>query len=274
MNPESALMKLAGCAQLLSKYKDVSSTNPGAHETHDPVELHTPWHEYGDCLGERQTCSSSMTRVCQWEGRTANGKTATTTRKKSMSVGPSFSNHPRTKIINASGQVVGRLAVQVATWIMGKHKPTYSPNLDHGDNVFLVNSNKLRFSGTKYTDKKYIWHTGWPGGIKTRTPKEFAERHGKPDEIMTRAVYGMLPKNKLRSQRMLRFIMFPGNHYELAEKYPHIAAEALAAAKHEKVVEVDKSKDSVKNDMPEFTQLHDLNKELAGTGFSVGRKNV
>ena len=68
------------------------------------------------------------------------------------------------------------------------------------------------------------------GGLRTRTPKEFAERHGKPDEILLRAVSGMLPKNKLRPVRLRRLTLFPGSHYDLAQKYPHLATNAKAAA--------------------------------------------
>jgi large subunit ribosomal protein L13 len=152
-----------------------------------------------------------------------------------MSMGPSYPTTHAPRVLNASGKVVGRLAAQIAVLVMGKHKPTFSPNLDHGDNVFLVNSNEIRFTGDKYTDKRYIWHTGWPGGLRQRSPKEFAERHGKPEEIMLRAVSGMLPKNKLRSQRMHRLTLFPGTHKELADMFPHLAAEARLAAEREGV---------------------------------------
>jgi len=80
-----------------------------------------------------------------------------------MSSGPSYPTLPQARILNGSGKVVGRLAAQVAVLLMGKHKPTYSPHLDHGDNVYIVNSGVVRFTGNKYAEKKYIWHTGWPG---------------------------------------------------------------------------------------------------------------
>ena len=75
-------------------------------------------------------------------------------------------------LIDAEGLVVGRLAALIATRLKGKHKPTYTPHVDMGDNVIVVNAEKVVFTGNKYEDKKYEWHTGYPGGLKTRSPRQ------------------------------------------------------------------------------------------------------
>src|SRR5690349_3894913 len=78
-------------------------------------------------------------------------------------------------LIDAEGLVVGRLAALIATRLKGKHRPAYTPHVDMGDNVVVINAEKVVFSGNKYEDKLYEWHTGYPGGIKTRTPRQIIE---------------------------------------------------------------------------------------------------
>ena len=95
-------------------------------------------------------------------------------------------------LVDAENQIVGRLASQIATVLRGKHKPSYTPHMDTGDHVVVINADKVRFSGNKETDKEYFRHTGYPGGGKTRTPKEV--RIKKPEFIIRNAVKGMLPQ--------------------------------------------------------------------------------
>ena len=114
-------------------------------------------------------------------------------------------------VIDADGKAVGKIATRIATLVMGKHKPTYSPHLDHGDNVVVLNAEKEKFTGRNYTQKLYRWHTGYPGGLKEVTPKFLAEDKGRPEELIERAVRGMLPKNNLRKLREKRLFVFKGD---------------------------------------------------------------
>jgi large subunit ribosomal protein L13 len=98
-------------------------------------------------------------------------------------------------VIDASGRTVGRLASEVARVLMGKNKPTYTPYIDMGDHVVIVNAEKAVFTGNKLKDKLYRHHTGWPGGLKEVTAEKMLKRH--PERILEMAIRGMLPKNKL-----------------------------------------------------------------------------
>lgn len=99
-------------------------------------------------------------------------------------------------LVDASSQTVGRLAASVAPLLKGKHKPTYMPNTDCGDYVVIVNAEKVNFTGKKWKDKLYRWHTGYPGGLKQRRAEEMLER--KPENILKKAILGMLNRNNLR----------------------------------------------------------------------------
>ena len=93
-----------------------------------------------------------------------------------------------------------------------QHKPTYIRNVDCGDNVVVINAKKIVFTGSKWKNKVYRWHTGYPGGLKTRSAADMASR--KPEEILRHAVSGMLPKNRLRKQHMKRLRIFPGRAHD------------------------------------------------------------
>ena len=98
-------------------------------------------------------------------------------------------------LVDAEGQALGRLASKVAKLIRGKHKPNFTPHVDCGDNVIVINAEKITLSGNKWTDKSYIRHTGYPGGQKSLTATEL---YGKdPARVVEKSVKGMLPKNKL-----------------------------------------------------------------------------
>ncbi|CAM9441924.1 unnamed protein product [Ectocarpus fasciculatus] len=114
-------------------------------------------------------------------------------------------------LIDARDQVVGRLATQVAHVLRGKHKPTFTPHYDCGDVVVIVNAEKIHFSGNKVQDKKYQWHTGWVGGLKEINVADQLKK--KPEEVIRRAVLGMLPKNKLRKRQALKLKIFPGDKH-------------------------------------------------------------
>ena len=111
-------------------------------------------------------------------------------------------------VVDAENLVVGRLAARVATILRGKHRPEYTPHMDVGDHVVIVNADKVRFTGKKETDKEYFRHSGYPGGIKSRTPKEL--RDSKPTFIVENAVKGMLPRTKLGRAMIKKLHVYAG----------------------------------------------------------------
>jgi large subunit ribosomal protein L13 len=111
---------------------------------------------------------------------------------------PSGKNLEQTRnwfVIDADGKTVGRLATIAARLLMGKNKTTYTPFLDVGDHVVIINAEKVVFTGNKLKDKVYRHHTGWPGGLKEVTAEKMMQRH--PERVLESAIRGMLPKNKL-----------------------------------------------------------------------------
>lgn len=119
-------------------------------------------------------------------------------------------------LIDAEGLVVGRLAALIATRLRGKHKPTYTPHMDCGDNIVVINAEKVVFSGNKYSDKEYFWHTGYPGGIKSRTAEKILE--GKhPERVLHKAVERMLPRGPLGRKQLKNLRIYPG------AEHPHEA---------------------------------------------------
>ena len=118
-------------------------------------------------------------------------------------------------LVDATGKTLGRLASEIAKILMGKHKPTYTPHVDNGDFVVVVNAEKIHVTGKKLEKKIYYWHTGYPGGLKSATLKELLRK--KPAEVIRLAVRGMLPKNKLRDRRMKRLKVYAG------PEHPHKA---------------------------------------------------
>ena len=121
-------------------------------------------------------------------------------------------------LIDANGLVVGRLAALIATRLKGKHKPAYTPHVDMGDNVIVVNAGKVVFTGNKYEDKKYEWHTGYPGGLKTRSPRQILE--GKfPERVVEKAVERMLARGPLQRKLMGNLKVYAG------AEHPHEAQQ-------------------------------------------------
>jgi large subunit ribosomal protein L13 len=118
-------------------------------------------------------------------------------------------------LIDATDLVLGRLASQVAILLRGKRKPNFTPHVDCGDNVIVVNAEKIRLTGKKLTDKVYVRHTGYPGGQRFSTPKELLNR--KPFAVVEEAVRGMLPKNRLGAE------LFRNLHVYAGAEHPHQA---------------------------------------------------
>ena len=125
---------------------------------------------------------------------------------------------PLWHLVDAQNQVAGRLATQVVGILRGKHKPTFSPNMDCGDYVVIVNADKVKFTGQKFNDKQYIWHTGYPGGIKTLSVKEQMEK--KPEEVLRKTIMGMFKKNNLRKMIARKLRIFPGPEHLHKDKLP------------------------------------------------------
>ncbi len=117
-------------------------------------------------------------------------------------------------VVDAKDVVVGRLATNLAMFLMGKHKPTYTPHIDNGDYVIVLNADKVKFTGNKWDEKVYRRHTGFVKGIRTRTATEMLQK--KPAEIIRLAVKGMLPKNQsLARRQLMKLKIYTG------DKHPH-----------------------------------------------------
>jgi large subunit ribosomal protein L13 len=124
-------------------------------------------------------------------------------------------------LIDAEGLVVGRLASIIATRLRGKHKPSYTPHMDCGDNVIVVNADKVVFTGKKLADKKYYWHTGHPGGIKNRTAKQIMD--GKyPERVVQKAVQRMLPRGVLGRQQFSNLRVYVGSEHGHEAQSPEV----------------------------------------------------
>ncbi len=123
-------------------------------------------------------------------------------------------------VIDADGLVLGRMASIIANILRGKHKPGYTPNVDCGDHVIVINAEKVRLTGNKLTDKKYHWHTGYPGGIKERTAdKVLAGKH--PERVVIKAVERMVPRGPLGRQQMKNLRVYAGS------EHPHEAQQPV-----------------------------------------------
>ncbi|MDT8308310.1 MAG: 50S ribosomal protein L13 [Bacteroidales bacterium] len=118
-------------------------------------------------------------------------------------------------VVDATDEVVGRLASRVAIVLRGKHKPDFTPHVDCGDNVIIINAEKVKFSGKKLSDKTYIRHTGYPGGQRERTPEELFKKF--PERVLENAIRGMLPKSRLGRELFRNLFVYAG------EKHPHEA---------------------------------------------------
>jgi large subunit ribosomal protein L13 len=124
-------------------------------------------------------------------------------------------------VIDAAGLVVGRLAALVATRLKGKHKAVYTPHVDMGDNVIVVNASKVVFTGSKYEDKVYYWHSGYPGGLKEKTPRMILEGRF-PERVVEKAVERMLKRGPLQRKLMRNLKIYKG------AEHPHAAQNPVA----------------------------------------------
>ena len=123
-------------------------------------------------------------------------------------------------VIDAEGVVVGRLCTQVATMLRGKHKACYTPHVDCGDNIIIINADKVRFTGAKWDQKEYISYSGYPGGQKRITAKEVMAK--KPTFVLENAVRGMLPKNKLGRAMIKKLSVYTGTEHGHEAQKPEL----------------------------------------------------
>jgi len=121
-------------------------------------------------------------------------------------------------VVDAEGEILGRLASRIAMVIRGKHKPSFTPHVDCGDNVIVINADKIKLTGKKLTDKEYVRYTGYPGGQRFATPKQLLEKH--PERIIQHAVRGMLPKNRLGRQLFKNLYVYAGNEHKHEAQNP------------------------------------------------------
>lgn len=120
-------------------------------------------------------------------------------------------------VVDATGEVLGRLASKVAVILRGKNKPSFTPHVDGGDHVIVINAEKVKLTGNKMTDRQYVRHSGYPGGQRTDTPESLMAR--KPEAVVEKAVRGMLPKNRLGS------VLFNNLHVYAGDAHPHDAQQ-------------------------------------------------
>ncbi|WP_370931151.1 50S ribosomal protein L13 [Bartonella sp. DGB1] len=128
-------------------------------------------------------------------------------------------------VIDAEGVVVGRLAAFIANRLRGKHKATFTPHVDDGDNVIIINADKVVFTGKKYTDKIYYWHTGYIGGIKQRTARQLIEGRF-PERVIEKAVERMIPRGPLGRRQLKNLRVYAGNTHPHEAQQPELVVFA------------------------------------------------
>ncbi len=123
-------------------------------------------------------------------------------------------------VIDADGEVVGRLASKVASMLRGKHKPDFTPHFDNGDHVIIINAEKVRFTGDKMNKKVYLRHTGYPGGQRSATPSDLLAR--KPELVLEKAIKGMLPKTRLGRAQIKKLHLYVGDQHPHTAQQPEV----------------------------------------------------
>lgn len=123
-------------------------------------------------------------------------------------------------LVDAEGQTLGRLSSKVAKLLRGKHKPDFTPHVDCGDNVVIINAQKIDLSGNKWEQKTYVRHTGYPGGQRFTTAQEMMER--SPERLVEKAVKGMLPKNKLGAEIFRNLRVYAGAEHQQEAQKPEL----------------------------------------------------
>ncbi|WP_135077018.1 50S ribosomal protein L13 [Terasakiella sp. SH-1] len=124
-------------------------------------------------------------------------------------------------VIDAEGVVLGRLAAIVSQYLRGKHKPTYTPNIDTGDNIVIINAEKVQLTGRKRSDKVYYWHTGHPGGIKQRTAEQILDGE-HPERVIEKAVQRMITRSPLGRQQMKKLHVYAGSEHPHEAQKPEV----------------------------------------------------
>ena len=123
-------------------------------------------------------------------------------------------------LVDATDMVLGRLSTEVASILRGKHKPTFTPHVDCGDYVIIVNAEKVAFTGKKLDEKVYFRHSGYPGGLKSRTAKVMLEL--QPEKVLEKAIRGMLPKNRLGEQMYRKLFVYAGPEHPHQAQKPEV----------------------------------------------------
>lgn len=123
-------------------------------------------------------------------------------------------------VVDATDLVLGRLSTEVATLLKGKHKPTYTPHVDCGDYVIIVNADKVALTGNKLDDKLYDRHSGYPGGLKSRTAKRMLEL--QPQKVLEKSIRGMLPKNRLGEDMYRKLYVYAGSEHPHQAQKPEV----------------------------------------------------
>ena len=121
-------------------------------------------------------------------------------------------------VIDATDQVLGRMCTKVAKLLRGKYKPSYTPNVDCGDNVIIINADKVKLTGNKWNDRIYIRYTGFPGGQREMTPAQLLEKGA--DRLILKVVKGMLPKNRLGARQLTNLRVFAGAEHNMQAQQP------------------------------------------------------
>ncbi len=125
-------------------------------------------------------------------------------------------------VLDLEGQILGRAATKIASVLRGKHKPTFTPNVDMGDFVIVLNADKVRLTGDKLGGKKYRYHTGYPGGLRETTADKLLEKH--PDRVIRKAVWGMLPKGPLGRRMIRKLKIYTGTEHAHTAQQPRTLA--------------------------------------------------
>lgn len=137
-------------------------------------------------------------------------------------------------LIDAEGLVLGRLASIVASRLRGKHKPSFTPHVDDGDNVIVINADKVKLTGKKYAEKKYYWHTGHPGGIKERTARAILEGRF-PERVVQKAVERMMPGGPLSRRQMKNLRVYTGTDHPHEAQSPIVVDVAAMNSKNKRI---------------------------------------
>lgn len=154
-----------------------------------------------------------------YDNETINDHIVNTLSYKTLSANPATVDK-QWLVVDAEGQQLGRLASKVAKLLRGKHKVNFTPHVDCGDNVVVINAAKVQLSGNKWTDKQYIRHTGYPGGQRSTTPTELLEKN--PNRIVEMSVRGMLPKNRLGRQLLKNLYVYQAETHQQEAQQPKV----------------------------------------------------